>query len=183
MSKVQRSELISVDFSSGFAAGWAVAVPACFRAALDIEWTPRMAKQIGPDGEPLRHSPPTDKHGKVLLNKNTGKPRVGKLIYVPNYVETQGEPPQYGFHAGDLLYDRKEAYGLPWCEALKVIEIAVQVVAADGRDKVRVRVCRPSDARDCLVECQALDMTQGRFVDFLKTGQHPEIDVVGGDRR
>jgi hypothetical protein len=96
----RRSTDLLATFPNGYAAGWAMAVPECFRDALDIKLTERIQKH----------------------------PETGKALTV--MVWTQGKPPIYSFSAGDILYDTSLAYGSKWSNALAKISVSLQVESA-----------------------------------------------------
>lgn len=95
---------------------------------------------------------------------------------------TQGEPPCYGFSQGDTVYDTLLAYSLPWSDALKHIELLVEVVdgypdSVNGEVKsdgeIAVRFYRPNAARDGIEAVGFRTITQRSFVEFLQSGTPP----------
>ena len=88
-----------------------------------------------------------------------------------------------------MIYDSKEAYSC-WDNALKNINIACQIVAAKpntpikidndvtGKPEYRVLsgyvrflLFRPDDGRTKLVPYVGYQLSQNKFVNFLKTGE------------
>jgi hypothetical protein len=140
-SGTRHTNLIA-NFVNGYADGWFMAVKECYRNQLDIKLTERKK------------------------NKQT-------------YLEwTQG--PYFSFAEGHLFYDTPKAYK-KWEQALKVIKKACKITSATptilDRNKnlvegtVNFTMYKPDKQNMSLIAVRDYKVSQGGFVDFLKTGQ------------
>jgi len=151
IESLKRSTVLKAYFPDGFAHGWYMAIKESFRMELDIKLSER--------------------------KKN-------KISY---YEWTQG--PYFCFSEGQLIYDSREAYSC-WNNALNKTNLACQVVAAKpnipikidnaitGKPEYRVLdgyvqflLFRPDNGRTKLVPYVGYQLSQNRFVNFLKTGK------------
>jgi hypothetical protein len=151
ITTTKRSANLIAIFIDGFANSWYLAIKESFKMELDIKLTER--------------------------KKN-------KLSY---YEWTQG--PYFCFSEGQLIYDTREAYTC-WEDALKNVTLACQVVAAkpnipikidnDATGKPEYRVLdgyvqfllfRPDDKRTKLIPYVGYNLSQNKFVNFLRTGE------------
>ena len=149
-----RSATLSVNFVDGHAAGWFMAVPECFRSALDIEMTERVHKD-----------PVTGKKSK-------------KSIW------TEGQPQIFKFATGDMLHDIRIRHEGEWGDAMRDISVGLKVARAvpdelgEGTTKisgwVSVAVYRPRPDRSLIHVVATHRMTQTEFVHLLKTGRLPD---------
>jgi hypothetical protein len=137
-----------------------MAIPECFRSALDIQLTARVEK-----------------------NPTTGEKR-------ERMVWTEGRPPIYKFVRGDTLYNTKAVYDRAWVDALADVTTSFRVEEAepdqpDGRASkiagwIVLREYRPRQNRSGIDFVKKHRMTQGQFVSALKTGLLPgETRFVG----
>ena len=163
----QRALELIAEFKNGYAVGWHFAVGECFKDQLDIKQTERMETLIGKDGKPKQ-----DKNGKPKMKEH----KVSKLVW------TQGN--QFTFSQGDIFYDTPKAYELKWGDALKVIGKCCRVIEATpdtAIDKeledvspgtVTFTVTVPKkDGSGLEEEGERFELSQGDFVEFLKTGK------------
>jgi hypothetical protein len=82
---------------------------------------------------------------------------------------------------GDTLYDSPDAYRMPWGAALKHFNLSCKVVSAvpdspegGGGGSVVFRLLRPNKDRTALEsDNKEHELSQGDFVEFLKTGKMP----------
>lgn len=140
MKQTRGLELIA-EFVDGYAKDWYFAVGECFKDELDIKLTERKEK------------------GKTVMRW------------------TQG--PYFCFKEGHIIYDTPAAY-LEWGEALKHIERACSVLRAtpnrlDDNGQfvegiVTFKLMKPNDEITELMTIGQYDLSQGNFVNFLKTG-------------
>ena len=147
----KRSADLNVSFIDGYADGWYMALKDSFKVELDIKLTER---------------------------------KKDKLSY---YEWTQG--PYYCFSEGQLIYDSREAYTC-WEDALKKVNLACQIVTAkpnipikiDNYDSgkpgnkvldgyVQFLLFKPDDERTKFVPFIGYQLSQNKFVNFLRTGQ------------
>lgn len=163
MAKQKRSEEVSVDWANGYAAGWKMAVPPCFREALDIRWSPRVKDVLGADGKPVMGE--------------DGKPQREEVS-----VLTEGVPPLYSFQPGYTLYDTRAAYEGCWGDSLRKIGFGLVVESArpdtwaedakaDGL--VTFQVWRPKRDRSGLARGEEQTVSQAAFVEILRSGKLP----------
>jgi hypothetical protein len=91
----------------------------------------------------------------------------------------------YAIATGYVLYDCKTAYTAPvWAEAMKVLEFAVQVEWAESARSgtngslalMEVSLFTPDQDRKKLEKQQTYSTTQGRFVQFLRSGQFTDLE-------
>lgn len=99
---------------------------------------------------------------------------------------TQGQC--YNFQKGDFLTDNKDTKGLIWRDAVKKINIALQVNASspaaffkddDGQKKysagnVTFIIFKPDKSKTRLVHTDVANCSQVEFVQILKTGNIPD---------
>lgn len=94
---------------------------------------------------------------------------------------TQGQPPQYSFASGDVLYDPPEVRNLRWGDALPIMRRMVKVDdavsdALDGREvrsgTVTFRLSFHADGRE--IKALHHKVTQRGFVAFLRDGEIPK---------
>lgn len=85
---------------------------------------------------------------------------------------------EYRIDRGNVFYSHREAYDLPWAEAVRMIDFALQVESAEtgnAESPMIVAVYRQdSDARQLARE-RAIETTQRRLVDFLWSGKLSEL--------
>ncbi|MDY6903716.1 MAG: hypothetical protein SWH61_03430 [Thermodesulfobacteriota bacterium] len=146
--KAQRSLKLIANFEHGFARGWAFAVGDFFRDQLDIKLTERK------------------------------KGGISEFIY------TQG--PYYCFSEGHIIYDTPLAYQ-KWDEALKYIDKYCKVLRGvpnkiDENKKfingqVHFQLLRVDKKTQKSEIIDSYHVTQNVFVEFLKNGHHPQIDM------
>jgi hypothetical protein len=142
MGPGRRHTNLIANFVNGYADGWFMAVKECYRNQLDIKLTERKK----------------DKQ---------------------SYLEwTQG--PYYSFAEGHLFYDTPKAYK-KWGQALKAIKIACKITSATPTilDKnknlvegvVNFTIYKPDKECESLIAARDYKVSQGEFVNFLKTGR------------
>lgn len=138
----RRNLKLIADFHDGFAVGWHMAVPDCFKECLDICLTERVKTVKQPDGS--------------------------KQKFI-SMVLTQGS--NYAFARGDTFYDCREAYSLPWSDALHVIQQSIKVLSDPDADGVMaIQILRPNSDRTALVPYEIHDVTPESFVTYLQSG-------------
>jgi len=149
-NRVDRSTKLSVTFSEGYVEGWTIRVLEAFKEALDIRLT-----------ELIRSDPENPKSKQTIL------------------AWTEGLPPCYAFGPGDIFYDTRAAYELPWGEALSRLGFAIQIQEAspddfgEGRKQpgwVRANIYRPDRSGGALRFEREILVSQDEFVNILKTG-------------
>lgn len=100
-------------------------------------------------------------------------------------VWTQGK--LFSFKQGDLITDCKNEYGLIWEEAVKKINIAIQVLDAHSAfyfvndleerkysaGNVLFQILRPNNLKTKLIKAEFGRCSQVDFIEILKTGNIP----------
>ena len=84
----------------------------------------------------------------------------------------------YGIERGNVFYSHRAAYDLPWSEAVKKIDFALQVEAAEtgkAESPIRLALYRRDNDTGRLVRERAIETTQRSLVDFLWSGKLSEL--------
>jgi hypothetical protein len=94
----------------------------------------------------------------------------------------------YKIETGYIIYDRQEAYeAFLWSDAMRTLGFAVQVEMAvpepvEARRKdalLELSVFRPDEDRRRLIKERSLVTTRGQFVEFLKSADFEDLNIVG----
>ncbi|NQT88275.1 hypothetical protein HQ560_16020 [bacterium] len=148
----KKLETLLSDFPDGCTAGWHVAVPACFRDALDIKWTERKKDKVGE---------------WKWIQASAFSFRPGDTLY--------DSPKAYGTWAGALgqlrfaLVVTDASPAVPAKPASVAPETAEDVPRAPG--VVAFDVLEPNEQRTALVRTAQQTLSQDEFVRFLVCGR------------
>lgn len=107
-----RTEELGINFSNGFADGWAFDVSEAFKQNLDISLIERI-----------------DKAKNTEKQRQLGR-KLEKHEKIKKTVWTRGNPPAYSFAEGHIFYDPPGVRSMIWGDALKVLRRTVQVMRA-----------------------------------------------------
>jgi len=178
----RRTEHVDIEFTNGFAKGWAFGVVDAFRLNLDI----RLDQRIDSVASKAKEN--------AVGRKLQPNEKVLRRVW------TRGVPPAYSFSRGHLFHEPPEAHTSPWGEASKVLRRTVSIVDAQPDAGALIEVL-PQEEDDTAgrevtesaesgrrgwVEMEILHysfgnlqhkektlMYQSAFAEFLRTGQMP----------